>query len=341
MSAKITYRPSPTALLNPCVDPVFKRLFTDSSPEGKRALQCFLEAILQKPVSNIVIQQEELPIESIFDKKSKFDLNCQIGENEFANIEMQNYNRKEVYEKRAEYYCAHLLNHHVPEGLKWQDIPKVYQISVLNFIREKDYPNEIFFYKFRSDEGLLLEERQNIIFIELPKIQQIVKNLMDKTTTVQSLTTTQKWCIFILYASNAELSSIIQEIANSEEGIMCAVTVLKEISKDELEWRRQTDQLMMENDRISFLAYAEEEGLKRGMERGMEQGMKEGMKEGMKQGIEQDIEQGLEQGLKEGIKQGKHSSAIEIAKKLLENNISLDVIKNSTGLSDEELSKII
>ena len=321
MSAKITYRPSPTALLNPCVDPVFKRLFTDSSPEGKRALQCFLEAILQKPVSNIVIRQEELPIEFIFDKKSKFDLNCQIGENEFANIEMQNYNRKEVYEKRAEYYCAHLLNHHVPEGLKWQDIPKVYQISVLNFIREKDYPNEIFFYKFRSDEGLLLEERQNIIFIELPKIQQIVKNLMDKTTNVQSLTATQKWCIFILYASNAELSSIIQEIANSEEGIMCAVTVLKEISKDELEWRRQTDQLMMENDRISFLAYAEEEGLKRGMERGMEQGIKEGMKQ--------------------GIEQGKHSCSIEIAKKLLENNIPLDIIKNSTGLSDEELSKII
>ena len=79
MSAKITYRPSPTALLNPCVDPVFKRLFTDPSPEGKRALQCFLEAVLQKPVSNIEIQQEELPVESIFDKKSKFDLNCQIG----------------------------------------------------------------------------------------------------------------------------------------------------------------------------------------------------------------------------------------------------------------------
>lgn len=109
MVEKKSYRPSPTALLNPCVDPVFKRLFTDSSPEGKRALQCFLEAILQKAVSNIVIQQEELPIESIFDKKSKFDLNCKIDEQEFANIEMQNYNCKEVYEKRAEYYCAHFI----------------------------------------------------------------------------------------------------------------------------------------------------------------------------------------------------------------------------------------
>lgn len=89
---------------------------------------------------------------------------------------------------------------------------------------------------------------------------------------------------------------------------MCAVTVLKEISKDELEWKRQTDELMIENDRISFLAYAEEEGLKRGMERGM--------KLGMEQGIQ------------------------NVAKKMIENNIPLDVIKSSTGLSDEELAAL-
>ena len=85
---------------------------------------------------------------------------------------------------------------------------------------------------------------------------------------------------------------------------MCAVTVLKEISKDELEWKRQTDELMIENDRISFLAYAEEEGLKRGMERGMQQGIQ------------------------------------NVAKKMIENNIPLDVIKSSTGLSDEELAAL-
>ena len=57
----------------------------------------------------------------------------------------------------------------------------------------------------------------------------------------QNSTATQKWCIFILYASKYELNPLIQEIAQSEEGIICAVTVLKEISKDELEWKRQTD----------------------------------------------------------------------------------------------------
>ena len=33
----------------------------------------FFGRVIKKPVSNIVIQQEELPIESNFDKKSKFD----------------------------------------------------------------------------------------------------------------------------------------------------------------------------------------------------------------------------------------------------------------------------
>lgn len=48
MEQKRTYRPSPTALLNPCADSVFKRLFTDNSKEGYRVLQCFLETVLQK-----------------------------------------------------------------------------------------------------------------------------------------------------------------------------------------------------------------------------------------------------------------------------------------------------
>ena len=101
---------------------------------------------------------------------------------------------------------------------------------------------------------------------------------------------------------------------------MKEIDILKEISKDELEWKRQTDELMIENDRISFLAYAEEEGLKRGMERGM--------KLGMEQGIQQGIQQGMQQGIQ------------NVAKKMIENNIPLDVIKSSTGLSDEELAAL-
>ena len=37
-----SFRPSPTALLNPCADPIFKILFTDVSEEAHQALTAFL-----------------------------------------------------------------------------------------------------------------------------------------------------------------------------------------------------------------------------------------------------------------------------------------------------------
>ena len=52
-------------------------------------------------------------------------------------------------------------------------------------------------HEFLTEDGLILEEGQNIIFIELPKIRKIVESLLDKTRTIKSLTAIQKWGIFI------------------------------------------------------------------------------------------------------------------------------------------------
>ena len=60
------------------------------------------------------------------------------------------------------------------------------------------------------------------------------------------------------------------------------------------------------------------------------------LKEAREKGIEQGIEKGIEQGIEKGIEQEK----IEIAKELLNNNVSLDIIMKSTGLSKEEIEKL-
>lgn len=44
-----------TELLNPSKDSVFHQLFTNPNPQSKKALKCFLEAILQEQISNIEI----------------------------------------------------------------------------------------------------------------------------------------------------------------------------------------------------------------------------------------------------------------------------------------------
>ena len=49
---------------------------------------------------------------------------------------------------------------------------------------------------------------------------------------------------------------------------------------------------------------------------------------------------GLEQGIEQGIEQGSLSTKQEIAKSLLRENISIDVISKTTGLSIEEIQLI-
>ena len=87
MNQSKTLKPSPTALLNPCVDPIFKILFTDESEEAHQALTCFLSDIFGKPVSDVTLQPNELSGESTSDKQSEFDINC-VLEGKKINIEM-------------------------------------------------------------------------------------------------------------------------------------------------------------------------------------------------------------------------------------------------------------
>ena len=188
---------------------------------------------MQEQISNIEIQREELQIEdSSLNKNSMYDVNCKINEKEFARIKIHNSDSKEYFANQVTYYCARLLKYLSENQNKYNDIPKVYQISILNFIYNNSSPKELFHYKLSTEDGLTINEQQNIIVIELPKICKLVEELQNKTKTIQNLTTIQKWCIFILYASTSELDSIIQEIAQSDQGIMSAFTALKEISNN-------------------------------------------------------------------------------------------------------------
>ena len=60
------------------------------------------------------------------------------------------------------------------------------------------------------------------------------------------------------------------------------------------------------------------------------------IEESMEQGFEKGIEQGVEQGMEQGSKKEK----IEIAKKLLEEKVDINIISKTTGLTIEELKTI-
>lgn len=253
----MSLRPNPTALLNPLADPIFKSLFTQNTKESRAALTGFLETILKKKITNIVLQPNELASESIYDRQTEFDLTC-LADNEPVNIEMQGVNVHNCYQNRAEYHVARLLNHYMQKGSKFSQIPKTYQISVVNFYIDdsKDIFNH---YVMKNKYNNILGERLNIIFIELPKIQKLPDD-------VNSLTDLEVWGKFLLNGSDPEKKDFIKQIGNKNPGVKNAMDALQFLSKEEAEWQRENSHWRFVSDYNTGMSEATEKGIQQGKE---------------------------------------------------------------------------
>ncbi|BAE83790.1 Rpn family recombination-promoting nuclease/putative transposase [Desulfitobacterium hafniense] len=70
---------------------------------------------------------------------------------------------------------------------------------------------------------------------------------------------------------------------------------------------------------------------------GMEKGLKKGREEGLKKGREE----GLEKGREEGLEKGREETKLEVARNLLGLGIEMDKVAKATGLSEEEIRKLM
>ena len=66
----------------------------------------------------------------------------------------------------------------------------------------------------------------------------------------------------------------------------------------------------------------------------------EAIKEGKLEGMKEGIKEGIKEGKLEGIKEGKRESTLETAKALLKENVSIDIISRTTGLTKEEINSL-
>lgn len=68
-----------------------------------------------------------------------------------------------------------------------------------------------------------------------------------------------------------------------------------------------------------------------------EQALKEGLEEGLAKGIAKGIEQGIEI----GVNKGKKENSYEVARKMKQKGLSVDMIAECTGLSNSEIEKLM
>ena len=139
-----------------------------------------------------------------------------------------------------------------------------------------------------------------IVPIEIPKAIKLYAK-MPKNPICQ-------WMMFLDNPNQKEVASIMEE----NKAIKKAIGELEQVSGDEKIRRIAELKEKYIRDEQASLEYAKDEGYKTGKEEGMKAGIEEGMKAGRN----------------------------EIAKNMLKENLSIELISKLTSLSQEEIEKL-
>ena len=270
------------ALLNPRIDSTFKALFTQPTEESQNALHSFLEAATERKIRSVELTANEPPESFVGQRGVSYDILCIFDDGQSADLEMMSFNQKYDYGKRAEYQVSRLETTYLKKGDTWEKAPKVYQITVLDFVYDKTSTDVVSRYAMRTEGNRKLTDNLNVIFIELPK----VIGLEDK---IEQNTALENWAIFLKDADNPEKTGVIKKLTEREAGLMNAKQSLSSISENQDLWVAQYRQEILERDYNSGLSAAKNEGIAIGEARGEERGRNEAKLEAARNMLEKNM----------------------------------------------------
>jgi predicted transposase/invertase (TIGR01784 family) len=295
--------------LDPKNDVAFRRIF--GSEKNKDILIHFINDILELKDSDRVKEVSFLSTiqvpEIAAKKQSIVDVLCKDENGVQIIVEMQ-VSPQQGFEKRAQYYAAKAysgqLNKGKEEGSRYVDLKAIVFIAISNNIIFSD---KVF---YKSDHIILDKDTYShdlkdfsFTFIELPKF---------KITDINLLTNIiEKWCYFFKHASKTSEQDLLK-IVGSDFVIERAYTELNQFNWSEAELNTYEQEIKRIMDNRAAEEYR------------IEQAKVEG------------LEEGLERGKAEGLKEGINKTVIN----MLKQNLNIDLIKQVTGLTEEEILKL-
>ena len=309
--------PMEADILPPSDDRVFKLILT--SPDAKPVLIDLISSILNRKVVDVAVRNNEIPPEDAEGKAMRLDVNCYFDDNSQIDIEMQASRIEEEpdgqhrnVKGKGVYYLCGLHSSQPAKGIRRYDtLARTYQVTFSSytvFPERKSYVNS---FSLRHDEdGALLCNAIQMIFVELSKLQEIMKK------TVGEMTELEKWAVFFRYAADPSQRETVNKVIASKEVLQVAGNLLMGISQDERERAIFRSRKMYQTDQQSNLATAEDRGERRGLARGRAEGRAEGRVK------------------------GRAERNLEIAQNLLRIDLPLDQIAIATGLTVEEVEHL-
>ncbi len=300
-------------LLAPKIDVVFHSLFRVTK---EKITGYFVSSLIQENVK-VVRMDKDRNLEKKYpdEKLGILDLRTELEGGTICNIEIQLANEGNIID-RILYYWSRSFGEQLKEGDEYQELNKTIGILIVDFkLKEMDGIDKLGTkWKIMPENGerRILTEKLELVILEIPKAREKIKRgEKDKIG---------EWLMFLDNPNSMEVSKIMEENKEIKE----AVEELDEISKDEELKRLAFLKEKYRRDEASAKRYFREQGLAEGRAKGEKEGRKKGIREGRK----------------EGIKEGRREEKRQIAKKMLEKNMPLEIIEEITGIEKNELKNM-
>lgn len=268
----------------------------------RELLKDLLETILEKRIKNMIILNPNLVTDRINNRIQKLDLLIKTDD-EYINVELNSKFDNLIFIRNL-YYAFKLCSSKAEKGKTvFNSRKKVIQIN-LNFNCRGYKKDELGLYS--KQKKLIVTDILTIININIDFYVEDYYNNGKKFRNSEEL-------IIMLGLEKDELT----KLAKRSDKVMKYKKLVDEVNQDDevISWFTAEEERKMYQDAL------------------IEQSKEAGIIEGKKAGV---IE-----GKKAGIIEGEKKGVLNVAKKMLEENISIDLIAKFTNLTEKQISRLL
>lgn len=311
---------------------------------------CILEGLctvlLQEPVHIIELLESESNQASQSDKFNRVDIKAKNSKDEIILVEIQ-LTREVYFLERILYGVAKTITEHIQLGQKYDQVKKVYSISILYFDLGKGddyvYRGQTKFLGLTKKDTLQITTReQEAIRIKapeevFPEYYLIRVNAFNKIAENHL----EEWIKYLKdgYIDDNTTAPGLQEAKKKLEYMAMS-------QKEKDAYFEHLNDQMIQNDvmdtaRAEGLAEGRAEGLAEGRAEGLVKGRAEGLAEGRAEGLAEGHAEGRAEGRAEGLAEGRAEERTLLIKRMISRGRSKEEIADMLGLSLEEIDSAI
>jgi len=308
-----------------------KRMLRDKANFG--VLEGLVTVLIGEPIRIVEILESESNQDTIDDKFNRIDIKAKNSHDEIILVEIQQ-TRELYYLQRILYGVARTITEHIHLGDMYDQVKKVYSISILYFDlgRGADYlyHGQTNFIGVHTGDQLQINTKERGLIKMASPIDIFPEYFIIRVNEFNNVAKDHldEWLSYLKngYIRKDTTAPGLQEAREK-------LQYLKMSDEERRAYDRHLDNIMVQND---VLGTAKDEGRAEGLAEGRAEGLAEGRAEGLAAGRAE----GRAAGRAEGLAEGRTEGILSVARRLLDSGMSAEQVASLTGLSPEELDKL-